>query len=64
MNEIFLFFEKIIKIKNKNNATALNLIARDKKGGALSIIILLLINADDHNITKIIGIVFIIWISF
>ena len=64
MNEIFLFFEKIIKIKNKNNATALNLIERDKKGGALSIIILLLINADDHNITKIIGIVFIIWKSF
>ena len=64
LNEIFLFFEKIIKIKNKNNATALNLIERDKKGGALSIIILLLINADDHNITKIIGIVFIIWKSF
>ena len=64
MNEIFLFFEKIIKYKNKNNATALNLMERDKKGGALSIIILLLINADDHNITKIIGIVFIIWISF
>ena len=64
MNEIFLFFEKIIKNKNKNNATALNLIERDKKGGALSIIILLLINAADHNITKIIGIVFIIWISF
>ena len=60
MNEIFLFFEKIIKNKNKNNPTALNLIERDKKGGALSIIILLLINADDHNITKIIGIVFII----
>ena len=64
MNEIFLFFEKKIKNKNKNNATTLNLIERDKKGGALSIIILLLINADDHNITKIIGIVFRIWTTF
>ena len=64
MNEIFLFFEKKIKNKNKNNATTLNLIERDRKGGALSTIILLLIKADDHNITKIIGIVLKIWISF
>ena len=34
LNEIFLFFEKKIKNKNKNNATTLNLIDRDKKGGA------------------------------
>tara|TARA_Y100001935_G_C17035660_1_gene374704 strand:+ start:399 stop:503 length:105 start_codon:yes stop_codon:yes gene_type:complete len=34
LNEIFLFFEKIIKNKNKKNATTLNLIERDKKGGA------------------------------
>ena len=33
-NEIFLFFEKKIKNKNKNNATTLNLIERDRKGGA------------------------------
>ena len=64
MNEIFLFLEKKIKNKNKNNATTLNLIDRDKKGGAYSTIILLLINADDHNITKIIGIVFRIWTTF
>jgi hypothetical protein len=34
LNEIFLFLEKKIKNKNKNNATTLNLIDRDKKGGA------------------------------
>tara|TARA_Y100001978_G_C23481673_1_gene331928 strand:+ start:400 stop:504 length:105 start_codon:yes stop_codon:yes gene_type:complete len=34
LNEIFLFFEKIIKNKNKKIATTLNLIERDKKGGA------------------------------
>ena len=34
LNEIFLFFEKKIKNKNKNSATTLNLIDRDKKGGA------------------------------
>ena len=34
LNEIFFFFEKKIKNKNKNNATKLNLIERDKKGGA------------------------------
>ncbi len=43
------------KRKNKN-ATIPNLIESEKKGGALSTIILLVINADDHNITKIIGI--------
>ena len=64
LNEIFLFFEKKIKNKNKNNATTLNLIERARKGGALSTITLLLINAEDHNITKIIGIVFKIWTTF
>ena len=38
----------------------LNLIESDKKGGALSTIILLVMNADDHSITKIIGITFLI----
>ena len=33
-------------------------VERARKGGALSTITLLLINAEDHNITKIIGIVF------
>ena len=56
--KFFYFQKKKIKNKNKNNATTLNLIERDRKGGAQSTIILLLINADDHNITKIIGIVF------
>ena len=34
LNEIFLFFEKKIKNKNKNNATILNLIDKARKGGA------------------------------
>ncbi len=37
-----------------------NLIESDKKGGALSTIILLVIKADDHSITKIIGITLLI----
>ena len=32
--EICLFFEKKIKNINKNNVTTLNLIERDRKGGA------------------------------
>ena len=56
--ENFLFFEKNIKNKKKKNATTLNLIERERKGGALSTIILLVIKADDHSITKIIGIIF------
>jgi len=32
--KFFLFFEKKIKNKNKNSATTLNLIDKDKKGGA------------------------------
>ena len=64
LNEIFLFFEKKMKNKKKKNATIPNLIESETKGGALSTIILLVINADDHNITKIIGIILKIWISF
>ena len=56
--KFFYFLKKKIKNINKNNATTLNLIERARKGGALSTITLLLINAEDHNITKIIGIVF------
>ncbi len=36
----------------------------DRKGGALSTIILLVINADDHSITNIIGIILKILITF
>ena len=55
--EIDLFFEKkIINRKNKN-ATIPNLIESDRKGEALSTIILLVINAEDHSITKIIGMI-------
>ena len=53
-----------MKNKKKKNATILNLIESERKGGALSTIILLVINADDHSITKIIGIILKIWTSF
>jgi hypothetical protein len=43
------------KRKNKK-ATIPNLIESERKGGALSIIILLVMNAEDHSNTKIIGI--------
>ena len=56
-NEIFLFFEKKMKKIKKKNATIPNLIESERKGGALSTIILLVINADDHRITKVIGII-------
>ena len=46
-----------MKNKKKNKATIPNLIESERKGGALSTIILLVINADDHSITKIIGII-------
>ena len=46
-----------MKNKKKNNVTMLNLIESERKGGALSTIILLVINAEDHSITKIIGII-------
>ena len=55
--EIYLFFEKKIKNKKNKKATIPNRIESERKGGALSTIILLVINADDHSITKIIGII-------
>tara|TARA_B100000989_G_scaffold261300_1_gene212271 strand:+ start:345 stop:548 length:204 start_codon:yes stop_codon:yes gene_type:complete len=57
LKEICLFLEKKTKKMKNNNATIPNLIESERKGGALSTIILLVINADDHNITKIIGII-------
>ena len=54
--EIYLSFEKKIKNRKNNNATIPNLNEREIKGEALSTIILLVINAEDHSITKIIGI--------
>ena len=53
-----------MKNKKKKNATILNLMESDRKGGALSTIILLVINADDHSITNIIGIILKILITF
>jgi len=41
-------------IKNIN-ATIINLMERDIKGLALSTIILLVIKAEDHNVTKVRG---------
>ena len=55
--EIYLSFEKKRKNKNNKNATIPNLIESERKGGALSTIILLVINAEDQSITKIIGII-------
>ena len=54
--EIYLSFEKKIKNRKNNKATIPNLNERERKGEALSTIILLVINAEDHNIIKIIGI--------
>jgi hypothetical protein len=54
--EIYLSFEKKIKNRKNNRATIPNLNERERKGEALSTIILLVINAEDHSITKIIGI--------
>ena len=54
--EIYLFFEKKMKNRKNKKATIPNLIESEKKGGALSTIILLVMNAEDHSITKIIGI--------
>ena len=64
LKEIYFFFEKKMKNRKKNKATIPNLIESEKKGGALSTIILLVINADDQSITKIIGIILKIWITF
>ena len=64
LKEIYLSFEKKMKNRKNKKATIPNLIERERKGGALSTITLLLINAEDHNITKITGIVFKIWTTF
>ena len=53
----FLFVEKNIKNKKKKIATIPNLIEREKKGVALSTIILLVIKAEDQRTTKINGII-------
>ena len=57
LKEIYLSFEKKMKNRKNKKATIPNLIERERKGGALSTIILLVINAEDHSITKIIGII-------
>ena len=46
-----------MKNRKNKNATIPNLIESERKGEALSTIILLVINAEDHSITKIIGII-------
>ena len=56
MIEFFLYFEKHIKNIKNINATIINLRERDIKGLALSTIILLVIKAEDHNVTKVRGI--------
>ena len=55
--EIYLSFEKKMKNTKNMKATMPNRIESERKGEALSTIILLVINADDHSITKIIGII-------
>lgn len=55
LKEIYLSLEKKIKNRKNNEATIPNLIESERKGGALSTIILLVINAEDQSITKIIG---------
>ena len=62
--EIYLSFEKKMKKRKNKKATIPNLIESERKGGALSTIILLVINAEDQSITKIIGIMLYIWITF
>ena len=57
LKEIYLSFEKKMKNRKNKKATTPNLIESERKGGALSTIILLVMNADDHSVTKIIGIV-------
>ena len=57
LKEIYLCFEKKVKNRKNKKATIPNLIDREIIGGALSTIILLVMNADDHSVTKIIGIV-------
>ena len=57
LKEIYLSFEKKIKKRKNKKATTPNLTESERKGGALSTIILLVINAEDQSITKIIGII-------
>ena len=54
--EIVLIFEKHKKNIKNINPTTINLKEREIKGLALSIIILLVIKADDHNATNVNGI--------
>ena len=53
---IFFFLEKDRKNIKNINPTMANLKEREIKGVALSTIILLVIKADDHNVTKVNGI--------
>ena len=55
LKEIHLSFEKKIKKRKNKKATIPNLIESERKGEALSTIILLVINAEDQSITKING---------
>ena len=55
--EIYLSFEKKMKKRKNKKATIPNLIESERKGGALSTIILLVINAEDQRKTKISGII-------
>ena len=57
LKEIYLSFEKKMKNRKNKTATIPNLIDIERKGGALSTIILLVINAEDQSITKITGII-------
>ena len=54
--ETVLFLEKHKKDIKNINPTIANLKDREIKGLALSTIILLVIKADDHNVTKVKGI--------
>jgi hypothetical protein len=54
--EITLFFEKHKKNIKNINPTMVNLKESEIKGLALSTIILLVIKADDHNVTNVNGI--------
>ena len=60
---IFLLLEKIKKKIKNNIATRPNLKEREKKGDALSTIILLVMKADDQRITKSNGTRLLIFIS-
>ena len=61
LKEIFLLFEKKVKNKKKKKATIPNLIESEKKGVALSTMILLVIKAEDQSKIKISGIILLIF---